>query len=248
MKQIPLAIGPDPLPTFDNFLSGANAAALAHLRTLAEPAAQFEGLRAPTASAAPVYLWGPAGSGKSHLLRALAHARQRAGEQTGSFTADDPAPWVLQPGWTLVAVDGCDALDAERQHAAFALFVQAVDAGVQWAAAGRVPPVDLPLRDDLRTRLAWGHVFALQPCSEAEARTALRLEAGRRGIFLGDEVLDYLLTRAARDLGTLMQLLERIDRFALARQRGVTVPLLRQMLQEQAGAQALQSVEAGAAS
>jgi DnaA family protein len=82
-------------------------------------------------------------------------------------------------------------------------------------------------------------VFALQPTSENETRAALRREADRRGIFLADEVMDYLLTRAARDLGTLMQLLDRMDRFALARQRPVTVPLLRQMLQEDA-------VEAGA--
>ncbi|MBE0548065.1 MAG: DnaA regulatory inactivator Hda, partial [Rubrivivax sp.] len=52
MKQIPLAIGPEPLPTFDNFVPGANAAALQHLRTLVLPAA-------------PVYLWGPPGSGKT---------------------------------------------------------------------------------------------------------------------------------------------------------------------------------------
>ena len=64
---------------------------------------------------------------------------------------------------------------------------------------------------------------------------ALRREADRRGIFLADEVMDYLLTRSARDLGTLMQTLDRMDRFALARQRPVTVPLLRQMLQEDAG-------------
>jgi DnaA family protein len=221
MKQIPLAIGPDPLPTFDTYLTGANAAAVAHLRALGRPAA-------------PVYLWGPPGSGKSHLLRALVHERQRIGEHAGSFDADDPGPWQLEPGWTLVVVDRCDALDASRQQAAFALFVQAGEAGVQWAAAGRMPPVDLALRDDLRTRLAWGHVFALQPCSEHEARAALRREADRRGIFLADEVMDYLLVRSARDLGTLMQLLDRIDRFALARQRGVTVPLLRQMLQEDA--------------
>ena len=221
MKQIPLAIGPDPLTTFDSYLTGANAAAVAHLRALGRPAA-------------PVYLWGPPGSGKSHLLRALVHAHQRAGEQAGCFDAADPAPWVLEPAWTLVVVDRCDALDAAAQQAAFALFVQAGEAGVQWVAAGRVPPVDLPLRDDLRTRLAWGQVFALQPCSESEARAALRREADRRGIFLADEVMDYLLTRSARDLGTLMQLLDRIDHFALAHQRGVTVPLLRQVLQEDA--------------
>ena len=221
MKQIPLAIGPDPLPTFESYLTGANAAAVAHLRSLGRPAA-------------PVYLWGPPGSGKSHLLRALVHERQQAGERAGCFDADDAAPWLMQPGWTLVAVDRCDALDAARQQAAFSLFVQAGEAGVQWVAAGRVPPVDLGLRDDLRTRLAWGHVFALQPCSENEARAALRREADRRGILLADEVIDYLLVRAARDLGTLMRLLDRIDHFALARQRGVTVPLLRQMLQEDA--------------
>ena len=175
MKQIPLAIGPDPLPTFESYLTGANAAAVAHLRALGPPAA-------------PVYLWGPPGSGKSHLLRALVHERQRAGEQAGCFEADDVAPWQLEPGWTLVAVDRCDALDASRQQAAFALFVQAGEAGVQWVAAGRVPPVDLPLRDDLRTRLGWGHVFALAPLSEAETRAALRCEADRRGILLADEV------------------------------------------------------------
>jgi DnaA family protein len=220
MKQIPLAIGLDPLPTFETYLTSANAAAVAHLRGLAMPAA-------------PVYLWGPEGSGKSHLLRALVQEHHAGGETAGSFDAEDPAPWVLQEGWTLVVVDRCERLDAERQQAAFALFVQAGEHSLQWAAAGRVPPVDLPLRDDLRTRLAWGHVFALQPLAEHETRAALRREADRRGIFLADEVMDYLLNRSARDLGTLMRALDRIDRFALARQRQVTVPLLRQMLQEE---------------
>jgi DnaA-homolog protein len=221
MKQIPLAIGPEPLPTFDTYLASANAAALAHLRGLQLPGP-------------PLYLWGPAGSGKTHLLRALVNQRLMAGEHSGSFDADAPSPWVLLPAWTLVVLDNCEQLDAQRQQAAFALFVQAAEAGVQWAAAGRVPPVDLPLRDDLRTRLAWGHVFALQPAAENETRAVLRREADRRGIFLADEVIDHLLTRNARDLGTLMRLLDRIDHFALARQRAVTVPLLRQMLQEDA--------------
>ena len=220
MKQIPLAIGPDPLPTFDSYLSSANTAAVAHLRELDMPAA-------------PVYLWGPPGSGKTHLLRALVHAHQLHGDRAGCFGAEDEVPWRMQPGWSLVVVDDCERLDAERQQAAFALFVQSAEMGLQWAAAGRVPPVDLSLRDDLRTRLAWGHVFALQPLSEAETRAALRREADRRGIFLADEVMDYLLHRAARDLGTLMRLLDRIDQFALARQRQVTVPLLRQMLNEE---------------
>ena len=99
-------------------------------------------------------------------------------------------------------------------------------------SAGRLPPVDLLLRDDLRSRLAWGLVFALQPLAEADARAALRREADQRGIFLSDEVMDFLLTRFARDLTHLMALLDRLDEFALSRKRAVTVPLLKEMFAE----------------
>ena len=92
--------------------------------------------------------------------------------------------------------------------------------------------MDLPLRDDLRSRLGWGHVHAVQALSEAQTRAVLRREADRRGVALGDEVLDYLLSRFARDLGHLMPLLDRLDEYALAHARALTVPLLRQMLAE----------------
>jgi DnaA family protein len=220
MKQIPLAIGPEAQPTFDSFLPGANAAALEHLRRLAMPAA-------------PVYLWGPPGSGKTHLLRALAHASQQAGQRVGWFDATDATPWPLAPDWSLVIIDGCDALAAEAQQAAFALFVEAATEGVQVAAAGRLPPVDLVMRDDLRTRLGWGHVFAMQPLGEAETRAALRREGDRRGVLLSDEVMDHLLTRFPRDLKHLMSLLDRLDEFALSKSRAVTVPLIRTMLAEE---------------
>jgi len=220
MRQIPLAIGPDPLPTFDSFLPGPNGAALEHLRRLAMPAA-------------PVYLWGPSGSGKTHLLRALAFAAQQAGQRVGWFDAGDAVPWSLAPGWSLVVIDRCDELDPAAQQAAFALFVDAATEGVQVAAAGRLPPVDLPLRDDLRTRLGWGHVFATALLAEAETRAALRREADRRGIFLSDEVMNHLLTRFPRDLKHLMALLDRLDEYALARARNVTVPLVRSMLAEE---------------
>jgi DnaA family protein len=93
--------------------------------------------------------------------------------------------------------------------------------------------VDLPLRDDLRTRLGWGHVLAVQPLSEPESRAALRREADRRGLFLSDEVMDYLLTRFMRDLKCLMTLLDRLDEFSLAHKRAITVPLVRQMMAEE---------------
>ena len=222
MKQIPLPIAPPPDLGFDRLVVGRNAQAVAHMQGLA---------RNPGASA-PVYLWGVAGSGKTRLLHALAASQQADGARVGWFDAASRLPWQLDEAWRLVVVDRCDALDADHQQAAFALFVEADAQGVQWAAAGRLPPVDLPLRDDLRSRLGWGHVFALQPLDEDETRAALRREADRRGIFLSDDVMDYLLTHLRRDMGHLMDLLLQLDRFALAEHRQVTVPLVKKMLAE----------------
>lgn len=218
MRQLPLPLADSDAPRFESFVAGANEAALAHLRALAMPTA-------------PVYLWGPGGSGKSHLLHALRLAVQQRGQRAVVFAPqhDD----ALQPDWTLALIDDCDTLDDAAQAEAFRWFVGAAAHGVQVVAAGRVPPVDLPVREDLRTRLGWGLVFQLHPLGEEATRAVLRREADRRGILLSDEVMDYLLTRFERDLKHLMQLLERLDRFSLARGRHLTVPLIRQMLDEE---------------
>lgn len=220
MKQIPLAIGPAPLFTFENFLPGSNAAALAHLLSL-------------RSNAPPVFLWGLRGSGKTHCLRALAASWQAAGAQVGWYGAGTPLPWQLPAHPSLLLMDDCERFDAGQQHAAFALFVEAATLGLALVATGNAPPVDLALREDLRTRLGWGPTFFLAPLSEPEVRAALRREADRRGILLGDEVIDYLLNRFARDLTHLMRLLDRLDEFALAAKRQVSVPLLRQMLADE---------------
>jgi DnaA family protein len=220
MWQLPLAIGLEAEPDFDTFVPGGNAEALHALRTLAMPGA-------------PVYLHGPEGTGKTHLLTALAHDLQQRGGRCGFFQADLPLPWVFDEGWSLILIDDADRLDAMHQHAAFTLFVEAATHGVQMVSAGRVPPVDLAVREDLRTRFGWGPVFALQPLAEAELRQALLEEARRRGLRLADDVLDYLLTRFARDLGSLMALLRRLDQFSLAQGRAITVPLLKKMLTEE---------------
>ena len=253
MKQLILDLAWDPLPPFAGFLPGDNAAVVGQLREQAWPGA-------------PVYLWGPAGSGKTQLLHEL-HARAiESGLVAQWFDASSSTPWELADDAALVLLDGVDQWTDAQQHAAFTLFVEAASRvggvihaladgvagaalalsespaagalfgqrlGVQFASAGRLPPVDLQVREDLRTRLGWGPVHAVQPLAEADTRDALRQEAGRHGIVLGDDVLDYVLARFARDLKSLMHLLHRLDGFALAEKRAITVPLLKRMLDEE---------------
>jgi DnaA family protein len=159
MQQIPLAIGPEALPTFDSFLAGPNAGAHDHLRTLVLPAA-------------PVYLWGPPAAARRTCCARWRTSSSRPGQRVGWFDATDAVPWPLAADWSLVVIDGCESLDAAAQHAAFHAVRRSHGAGRADRRCGRLPPVDLPLRDDLRTRLGWGHVFALQPLSEAETRAA----------------------------------------------------------------------------
>ena len=96
--------------------------------------------------------------------------------------------------------------------------------------AGDQPPAGLQVREDLRTRLGWGHVFGLKVLSEPERRAVLRQAADARGVFLGDEVMDFMLARFSRDLGSLMELLELIDGYALQTKRAITIPLIRSMM------------------
>jgi DnaA-homolog protein len=222
MRQIPLAMGVEPARTFATFLPGANALAVAHLQSLSP-------------QAAPVYLWGARGTGKTHLLHAFVHQLEEQGAHAGWFSAADRPPWPFDESWAAIVLDDCDGLDPDQQHAAFALFVEAATRSLPVVAAGRVPPVDLALREDLRTRLGWGHVFAIQPLGEPEVRATLRREADVRGVFLSDEVMGYLLTRFERDLKHLMAQLDRLDEFSLATKRQITVPLLKQMLAEEGG-------------
>ncbi|MEO8279441.1 MAG: DnaA/Hda family protein [Ideonella sp.] len=221
MRQLNLPISRTAPRSFDSFVAGPNALALAQLRA----AAAWR----PGAVATPIYLWGPAGSGKSHLLSALGAAMRAVGVETACFEPHSPLPWMLDDRRGLTVFDDCGDFDAAHQQAAFAQFVDASSRGALVAAAGRVPPVDLPLRDDLRSRFGWGHVLALQPLAEAQVRSVLRAEARRRGLVLSEEVTAYVLTHFARDLKSLVALLDRADDFALSQQRALTVPLIRQM-------------------
>ena len=174
----------------------------------AEAVAAVRDFAAEATREAVLYLWGEPGSGRTHLLNAASRANAR-----------------------LVLADDVEKLEASAQQRLFAAINAAREGAPPVLAAGRQAPAQLALREDLRTRLAWGLVYQLKPLSDTEKAAHLRDQAARRGLRLPDEVLAYLLTRLPRDLGTLNQVLESLDRYSLATQRPLTVPLLREALE-----------------
>ena len=225
MRQIALDIAMPGPATLDNFFPGPNSVAHAHLQRM------VQGQQVPVALAVPTYLWGPEGSGKTHLLRALEEGLRARGASAGWMDASGAAPPDFDESWTMVLMDDVHLYSAEQQHTAFGWFVQAHSLQRLVLAAGSSAPADLLLREDLRTRLGWGHIFVLQPLGEAQSRAVLRQAADARGLFLSDEVMDYTLRRFSRDLGSLLALLDELDRYALQTQRAITIPLIRSMLE-----------------
>jgi len=224
MKQLPLDIGFTRGPSLASFLAGPNEAAWKHLQLWAGN---------PTRSPVPTYLWGAPGSGKTHLLKAVQESLREQGAACGWLDATMAEPPAFDERWAVVLMDDVQQYNAVQQHAAFSWFVQAQALQRGVLAAGLAPPAQLQLREDLRTRLGWGHVFALHVLSEPERRAVLRQAADARGVFLSDEVMDFILHRFSRDLGSLLQLLEHLDVYALQTQRAITIPLIKSMLENE---------------
>lgn len=226
MKQMALDIGLHTTPTLDSFFAGPNSAALQHLRLWTT---------SQMPSPVPTYLWGESGSGKSHLLRAVQTELSSSGVPVGWLDADQNDRLIFDEAWTVVLMDDVHLYNLEQQQLAFNWFVNALtpkSGSPRWVlAAGMLPPADLKLRDDLRSRLGWGHVYGLQVLSDTERRAVLRSEADARGLFLSDEVMSYMLSRFSRDLSSLMILLDHLDQFALQTKRAITIPLIKSMLE-----------------
>ncbi len=225
MKQIALDIGLASAPSFSNFFAGPNEAALRHLELWVG-----NSLRSPV----PTYLWGEPGSGKTHLLKAVSETLREQGARVGWLDASVLEPAEFSESWAGVILDDCHLYTAVQQQGAFNWFVNALssaDGQPRWVlAAGGLPPADLVLREDLRTRLGWGHVFELHVLTEPERRAVLRVEADARGVFLSDEAMGFMLNRFSRDLSSLMHLLDQLDGYALQTQRAITIPLIKAML------------------
>lgn len=220
MRQLLLDWGAARPQTLDNFVVGSNQELAALLRPVAASASLGS-------NHALLLIWGEAGSGKSHLLKALS--------SNTSAQLLTPASPLNAFGWStnhsLYLIDDCDQLNPEQQHALFNLINQVRENNGTLIASAKQAPLQLALREDLRTRLGWGLVYQVHGLSDEEKMDALTKSATARGLSLSAGVLPYLLTHFRRDMQSLSTILDALDRYSLETQRPITLPLLRELLQ-----------------
>lgn len=232
MRQIPLSLRLPDRAVFASFLPARNAEALEHARRLAS--AQVSGL---------AWLCGPGGSGKTHLLQAICAAaseRMRAGylplaevAQLGVGVLDG------MPQLECLCLDDIDQVAgrADWERAIFGLLRELEDSGGRLIASAQAPPalVNWTLAD-LGSRCTAGAVFQLRVLDESEQQAALQLRARLRGFELPAETSQWLQRRFPRDMRRLYELLDTLDEAALAAQRRLTIPFIREVLRGRAGA------------
>ena len=231
--QLPLALRFPADQRLDTYVA-APPGALDALRALARDDAVDGDAALPA-----LYLDGAAGTGKTHLLLAACAEAEAAGLQAAYLPLAvaagrlDEALAAMERA-DLIALDGIEAIAGQREDeiALFHAHNRAHDAGRRLLYAARSAPDALALvLPDLRSRLGQCARIALTVLDDAGRAEVLRLRAHRRGLQMDQAAIDWLLRRAGRDLAGLTGLFERLDRAALAAQRRITVPFLRQWME-----------------
>ncbi len=185
-----------------------------------------------------LYLWGPGGSGKSHLLQACCQA----------ISAKHSAiylPLTLLKDWgpqsiegleeqALVCIDDINTIahDTAWEEALFHLYnkIKDKEQGLLIISGNHPPASSMINLADLRSRLAWGLVIQLNELNDEEKINTLKLHALKRGFDLPESVGQFLLNRCSRNMHDLHQLLNRLDDASLAAHRKITIPFVKATL------------------
>ena len=224
MRQLLLDLDAEKPQSLDTYVIGQNAEVVHLLHLFAKRTPSTYGERV-------VYLWGGPGAGKSHLLQALANDKAAR-----YITATAPiASFLYNAEISLYLLDDCEKIASSKQIAAFNLYNQVKENQGFLIAAGALPPAILGVREDLRTRLGWGLIYQLHGLTDDDKIAALERSARVRGVTISAGVLPYLITHYRRDMRSLSDMLDTLVRFSLETKRPVTLPVLREVMQQQNG-------------
>jgi chromosomal replication initiation ATPase DnaA len=215
-RQLALSLPHRPSMTREDFLVGeANRTALAAIES-------WPDWPAPT-----MVLFGPPGSGKTHLVEIWRTASGAPAIAASALPEADP-DGLLASG--AVAIEGID-LDAD-EPALFHILNVARERGANVLMTSRIHPLALAVGlPDLASRLrAAQPIELLEPDDTLLRRVLIKLFADRQ-LSIDSPLIEFIALRMERSLEAANLVVETLDREALAAGRGVTKPLAGNVLE-----------------
>lgn len=224
MSQLALPLTLPDHSRFATFVAGPNAAAVEHVRTVAAGAGET------------LWLWGAAGTGKTHLLQAACREASPARRVMYlSLAGTGLSPDVLRglDELDLLAIDRVDAVagSAEWERRLFVVLNDfAARRGSLLLTARVAAPAAGFALPDLASRAAGAVSYRLHALDDGDRARVLIERAAARGLDLDRAAADYLLRRVDRDMSELGTWLDRLDKASLAERRRLTIPFIRDLL------------------
>jgi len=226
MEQLPLGVRLPDRAVFASFWPARNEQAVEHMRQVASAAVS-----------GTAWLCGSHGAGKTHLLQAVC-AQANATMRVGYVPLRELARLgigVLEGLRQLecLCLDDVDEVagQLEWERALFGVLREIEESGGRLVTAAGAPPALLQWAlPDLGSRLSASTIFQLRVLDEVEQQAALQLRARLRGLELPEETSRWLQRRYPRDMHKLYELLDTLDEAALAAQRRLTAPFIREVL------------------
>ncbi len=229
MLQLPLSVALRVDATFDNFyISPANTWVVDALQHFCQQPNEFY-----------AYLWGPSGTGVSHLLQASQHRLQSHNIQYLPLAEiihyDYSAQDILSGLETLdiVVIDDIQHIagNGDWEEALFYLFNRMRDTGKKLLIGGHQSNTHLPVNlPDLQSRLQWGESYRLEPLDDDAKKQVLIDRSASMGLSIKEDVVQFMLNHCGRNLTDLMELLEQLDQVCLIEKRAVTIPFVKSVL------------------
>ena len=175
--------------------------------------------------------------GKSHLLQAsyLAAFEKKISAVYLSLSEAKLKPEVLEglDEMSLVCLDDlhCVLGDSAWEEALFHFYNRLSARKSRLFVAASSSPRHLACTLlDLKSRLSSGTIYQVQGLNDSQKLSAIQLHAKQRGLHLATDVADFLLKRCARDMKSLFQILEELDKASLRDKRALTIPFVKSVM------------------
>jgi chromosomal replication initiator protein len=187
-----------------------------------------------------LYLYGPQGSGKTHLLTAISKDLSKA--------VDSNIPLINMASLTrqnynelfsglkqlpVLLIDDIDEIgtDANLQIAIWQLFNDFHSTGRKIVITASSSPKEIKnINEHLISRLLWGLVVKIDISDDTSRKAIMKKLAEDRQVILPEDVIDYLLLNIQRDIPPLTVALDRIKEQAFITKRKISLKLAKEAM------------------
>ena len=178
-----------------------------------------------------IYLWGPSAVGKTHILIATIKKFLNLNKEVIDLSFIDDNDTFNLGSIDLFFLDDIERADGKIQNNLFNIFNMSENENAAIFITGNLPPNQMSLRPDLRTRISQCLVLNLKELEDEEKKDVLLKRSYFMGINMKLEIIDYLVKNYNRNMHELIKLIEKIDKESIIQKKRITIPFIKSFME-----------------